>query len=219
MTRVVVVDDEELFRSGLVELVSAAPDLEVVGQAADGREGIAQVQAHRPDVVLLDIQMPGMTGLEALPEMRRTVPSAAVLMLTSFQYDEYVLPALRAGAAGYLLKDSSADELRRGIRAAADGGSTMSPTVLRRLLDVVSDRLDAPDPAMTARVASLSDRERDVLGCVAAGMSNAEVARHLYLAETTAKTHLAHALTKIGATNRTQAAIIAHEARLEPPEH
>ncbi|HWJ85716.1 MAG TPA: response regulator transcription factor [Cellulomonas sp.] len=219
MTRVVVVDDEELFRSGLAELVAATPGLEVVAQASDGREGIAQVQAHRPDVVLLDVQMPVMNGLEALPELRRTVPSAAVVMLTSFQYDEYILPALRAGAAGYLLKDSSADELRRGIRAAAEGNATMSPVALRRLIDAVGDRLEAPDARTEALVAGLSEREREVLGCVAAGMTNSEMARHLYMAETTAKTHLAHAMTKLGVTNRTQAAVVAHDAHLPLPAH
>jgi DNA-binding NarL/FixJ family response regulator len=213
----VVVDDEELFRSGLAELVGATPDLEVVGEASDGRQGISQVQAHHPDVVLLDVQMPVMNGLEALPEMRRTVPSAAVIMLTSFQYDEYILPALRAGAAGYLLKDSSADELRRGIRAAADGHATMSPVALRHLLDAVGDRLEGSDARADQLVASLSERERDVLACVAAGMSNAELARHLYMAETTAKTHLAHAMAKLGVGNRTQAAIMAHDARLPVP--
>ncbi|MDM7830985.1 response regulator [Cellulomonas edaphi] len=217
MTRVVVVDDEELFRSGLAELLGATPDLDVVGQAADGREAIAQVQAHHPDVVLLDVQMPVMNGLEALGELRRTAPTTAVVMLTSFQYDEYIVPALRAGAAGYLLKDSSADELRRGIRAAADGGAPMSPLALRRLLDVVGDRLDPAGSGAAALVAGLSEREREVLGCVAAGMTNGEIARHLYMAETTVKTHLAHSMTKLGVANRTQAAIVAHDARLPLP--
>jgi len=217
MTRVVVVDDEELFRSGLAELVSAADDLEVVAQARDGRDGIAKVQAHHPDVVLLDVQMPVMDGLEALPEIRRTVPSAAVVMLTSFQYDAYILPALRAGAAGYLLKDCSADDLRRGVRDAAAGNATMSPVVLRHLLDTVGGRLDVADAGARSLVDRLSDRERDVLAAVAAGMSNAEIASSLYMAETTAKTHLAHAMTKLGVTNRTQAAIIAHDAHLVLP--
>jgi DNA-binding NarL/FixJ family response regulator len=214
---VVIVDDEELFRSGLAELLDAAPDIEVVGQAADGRAGIEAVQAHRPDVVLLDMQMPVMDGLAAAAEIRRSVPSTAVVVVTSFDYDEFILPALRLGAAGYLLKDSSADELRRGIRVAAAGEAMLSPAVTRHLLDVVGERLGEDHSQSVRLVAGLSERERDVLGCVAAGMTNPQIARHLYSAETTIKTHLAHALTKLGDINRTQAAIIAHEAGLTPP--
>jgi len=215
--RVVVVDDEVLFREGLVELLQGDPDIEVVGQAGDGRAGVAAVQAHHPDVVLLDMQMPVMNGLDATVEIRRTNPAVAVLVLTSFQYDEYVLPALRDGAAGYLLKDSSTAELRRAVHVAAAGEAILSPAVTRRLLDALGDRLPVHDDHAHRAVDRLSARERDVLGCVTAGMSNAEVARRLYMSETTAKTHLAHAMAKLGATNRTQAAIIGFQAGLQPP--
>lgn len=217
MIRVVVVDDEVLFREGLVELLQGDPDIEVVGQAGDGRAGVAAVQAHRPDVVLLDMQMPVMNGLDATVEIRRTNPTVAVLVLTSFQYDEYVLPALRDGAAGYLLKDSSTAELRHAVHVAAAGEAILSPAVTRRLLDALGDRLPVHDDHAHRAVDRLSTRERDVLGCVTAGMSNAEVARRLYMSETTAKTHLAHAMAKLGATNRTQAAIIGFQAGLQPP--
>ncbi len=217
MIRVVVVDDEVLFREGLVELLQGDPDIEVVGQAGDGRAGVAAVQAHHPDVVLLDMQMPVMNGLDATVEIRRTNPAVAVLVLTSFQYDEYVLPALRDGAAGYLLKDSSTAELRRAVHVAAAGEAILSPAVTRRLLDALGDRLPVHDDHAHRAVDRLSARERDVLGCVTAGMSNAEVARRLYMSETTAKTHLAHAMAKLGATNRTQAAIIGFQAGLQPP--
>ncbi|RHA41017.1 response regulator [Cellulomonas rhizosphaerae] len=217
MISVVVVDDEALFREGLVELLGAADDIDVAGQGANGREGVDAVLAHRPDVVLLDMQMPVMNGLEAMAEIRRSAPHVAVIVLTSFQYDEYILPALRDGAAGYLLKDSSTDELRRAVRVAAAGDAILSPAVTRQLLDALGGRLPQPGPSVTDAVDALSERERDVLGCVTAGMSNTQVARRLYMSETTAKSHLAHAMAKLGAANRTQAAIIGFQAGLEPP--
>lgn len=219
MIRVLVVDDEALFRQGIARLVDAAPDLEVVAQAADGREAVAMVRAHRPDVVLLDMQMPVMDGLSAASEILRDQhgPAPAVVILTSFPYDRYIVPALRLGAAGYLLKDSTVEELHRGIRAAAAGEAMLSPLVARRLLDAVGPALSGTAQAARDRVAPLSARERDVLACVAEGLSNADVARRLYLAEPTVKAHLAHAMTKLGVENRTQAAIVAHDAGLVAP--
>jgi DNA-binding NarL/FixJ family response regulator len=215
--RVLVVDDEALFRQGIARLVDAAPDLEVVAQASDGREAVAVVRAPRPDLVLLDMQMPVMDGLSAAAEILREAPAPAVVILTSFPYDRYIVPALRLGAAGYLLKDSTVEELHRGIRAAAAGEAMLSPLVARRLLDAVGPALSGTAQAARDRVAPLSARERDVLGCVAQGMSNAEIARRLYLAEPTVKAHLAHAMTKLGVENRTQAAIVAHDAGLVAP--
>jgi len=215
--RVLVVDDEALFREGIARLVSAAPDLEVVGEAADGRAAVEQVRAHRPDVVLLDMQMPVMDGLSAAEEILRAGTGAAVVVLTSFLSDRYIVPALRLGAAGYLLKDSTVEELHRGIRAAAAGEAMLSPTVTRRLLDAVGPALSGLAQEARDRVAPLSARERDVLACVAEGLSNADTARRLYLAEPTVKAHLAHAMTKLGVENRTQAAIVAHDAGLVPP--
>lgn len=218
MIRVVVVDDEQLFRAGIVRLVDGADDLAVVGEAADGREGVAAVLQHHPDVVLLDMQMPVMDGISALQEIERVAPGVAVVVLTSFPHDRYVLPALRLGAAGYLLKDSTVDELRRGVRAAAAGEAMLSPLVTRRLLDAMGPTLSAAGADARRRVETLSPRERDVLGCVAEGLANGEVARRLYMAEPTVKAHLTHAMTKLGVSNRTQAAILAHDAGLRPQE-
>lgn len=214
MIRVVVVDDEQLFRDGIARLVEATEDMTVVAQADNGSSGIEQVRAHRPDVVLMDMQMPVMDGLAATKEIRRIAPETSVVVLTSFQYDEYVLPALQAGASGYLLKDSTVEELRRGIRAAVAGDAMLSPAVTRQLLDAVGPNLTARDAEAQRLIATLSDRERDVLACLAQGMTNADIARSLFMAEPTVKTHLTRAMGKLGVANRTQAAILAYEAGL-----
>lgn len=214
MIRVVVVDDEQLFRDGIAQLVDATDDMAVVAQAEDGGVGVERVREHRPDVVLMDMQMPVMDGLDATREIKRIAPTTAVVVLTSFQYDEYILRALEAGATGYLLKDSTADELRRGIRAAVDGDVMLSPAVTRRLLDTVGPSLSAREAEARQRIEELSARERDVLGCLVRGMSNAAIGRELFMAEPTVKTHVTHAMSKLGVTNRTQAAILAYEAGL-----
>lgn len=210
--RVLVVDDEELFRLGITQMVEVADDLTVVGSASDGRAAIEQAAAHRPDVVLMDIQMPELDGVAAAAEILRARPETAVVLLTSFLYDEYLLPALRAGVSGYLLKDSSPDELRRGIRAAADGDAVLSPAVTRRLLDSVGPGLDPRHARAVRAVGALSDREREIVALLADGLSNAEIARRTFLAETTVKTYLTRAMDKLGVANRTQAAILAVEA-------
>ncbi|PJI86562.1 response regulator [Luteimicrobium subarcticum] len=219
MIRVVVVDDEPLFRDGIAALLDDADDIDVVGRADDGDVGLDVVLRERPDVVLTDMQMPGRDGLELTRDVVRLAPGAVVVVLTHFQDDRYVVPALRAGAAGYLLKDSTAEELRQGVRAAAAGEAILSPVITRKILDalVASDASAAVEHASEARtrVAVLSDREREVLGEVARGASNAEIARALYMAEPTVKAHLSHALAKLGLVNRTQAAILAHEAGLD----
>lgn len=212
--RVVVVDDERLFRDGIAGLVDAADDLDVVGTADNGREGVEAVLAHHPDVVLMDMQMPVMNGIEATREIRRTSPETQVVILTNFQYDEYVVPALRAGAAGYLLKDSTVTEVHQGIRAAAAGEAMLSPAVTRHLLDSLGPAMSTRQAAARAKVGELSERERAVVGLVATGSSNAEIARTLFMAEPTVKTHLTHAMVKLGVTNRTQAAILGHDAGL-----
>jgi DNA-binding NarL/FixJ family response regulator len=214
MIRVIVVDDEQLFRDGIARLVDAAEDMTVVAEAGDGREGVEIAMAHHPDVVLMDMQMPVMDGLSATKEILRMMPGTAVVILTSFQYDEYILPALRDGAAGYLLKDSTIDELRNGIRAAAAGEAILSPAVTRRLLDAVGPSLSVREADAVRRTATLSDREKQVFACVAEGLSNAQIARRLFMAEPTVKTHLTHAMAKTGVNNRTQAAILAYEAGL-----
>ncbi|MHA7135305.1 response regulator [Oerskovia turbata] len=212
--RVVVVDDERLFREGIVGLVDAADDLEVVGTGENGREAVEAVIAHHPDVVLMDMQMPVMNGIEATREIRRVAPGVAVVILTNFQYDEYVVPALRAGAAGYLLKDSTVAEVQHGIRAVSEGEAMLSPAVTRRLLDSLGPAMSTRRAEAVSRVNELSERERAVVGLVATGLSNAEIARELFMAEPTVKTHLTHAMVKLGVANRTQAAILGHDAGL-----
>lgn len=217
MIRVLVVDDEVLTRQGIARLVDAAPDLEVVGEAGDGREAVEQVRAHRPDVVLLDLQMPVMDGLSAAQEIVRAGTGTVVVVLTGVLSDRYLVPALRLGAAGYLLKDGTVEELHRGIRAAAAGEAMLSPAVTRRLLDAVGPAPSGVAQEARDRVAPLSARERDVLACVAEGLSTAETARRLHLAEPTVEAHLAHAMTKLGVENRTQAVIVAHDAGMARP--
>ncbi|MBU5421774.1 response regulator transcription factor [Cellulomonas hominis] len=215
MIRVLVVDDEPLFLAGVRSLVEAADDMEVVGTAGDGRQGVAAVRAHRPDVVLLDVQMPVMNGVAATEEILRVAPSTAVIVLTNFQYDRYVLPALRAGAVGYLLKDTTVEDLHRAIRTAAAGEAILSPAVTRRLLRAVRPALGAEHDEARAQVAALSAREREVLAGLARGLTNAEIAAQLYMGETTVKTYLTRAMHKLGVGNRTQAAILAHDAGLD----
>ncbi len=216
MIRVLVVDDEQLFRDGIARLVDSATDMTVVGRAGDGKAGVEAVLAHRPDVVLMDVQMPVMDGLRATQEVLRTRPGTAVVMLTSFQHDEYLLPALRLGAVGYLLKDSSTEELLRGIRAAAAGDAMLSPAVTRQLLAQIGSALSTREADARRRLEVLSGRERDVFSHLALGESNAQIAQALFMAEPTVKAHLTHAMAKVGVTNRTQAAILAHEAGLTP---
>jgi DNA-binding NarL/FixJ family response regulator len=212
--RVLVVDDEELFREGISRLLESAPDIAVVATVAAGADAAGAVIAHRPDVVLMDVQMPGTDGLQAAAAVLEVAPGTAVVMLTSFLYDEYILPALHAGAAGYLLKDSSPDELRDGVRSAAAGDAILSPAVTRRLLDAVAPSLSTRRVEAVRAVATLSDRERDVVACLVEGLSNAEIGQRLFLAEPTIKTLLTRIMGKLGAANRTQAAILAVEAGL-----
>jgi DNA-binding NarL/FixJ family response regulator len=214
MIRVVVVDDEALLRAGIVRLIDTAPDLDVVGEGGDGARAVELVREHSPDAALLDMQMPVMDGLDALVTIRREHPETAVIVLTSFLADEYVLPALRAGAAGYLLKDSTPEELHHGVRAAVAGDAILSPAVARHLLAAAGGDPSARRTEASRRLDTLAPQEREVVGALAEGLSNAQIAGRLYLAESTVKAYLAHAMTKLGTTNRTQTAILAHEAGL-----
>jgi DNA-binding NarL/FixJ family response regulator len=209
--KVLLVDDHDLVRAGFRMILGAAPDLRVVGEAANGREAIDGVRRLRPDVTLLDIQMPVMSGLEALPELL----SSRVIVLTTFENDEYVFEALRLGASGFLIKNTPPEQLIGGIRAVAGGGALLSPSITRRLIE----RFSSPRPYVeTARLlATLTDREREVLGFVAAGLSNGEIAATLVLSEETIKSHVSNVLGKLGLRDRVQAVVFAYEAGMVRP--
>ncbi|MGY1620390.1 response regulator transcription factor [Geodermatophilus sp. SYSU D00691] len=213
--RVLLVDDEELVRFGLRTVLEAAGDFEVVGEAGDGAAGVAAARELRPDVVLTDIRMPGMDGLAATKQILALPDPPQVAVLTTFHVDEYVYAALAAGAAGFLLKDTPPREIAAAVRAVADGTATLSPKVTAALIESYVDRRAAPRKAEALRrIADLSDREREVLQLLGSGDSNAELARKLYVSEATVKTYVSRLLTKLDLTNRTQAAILAHEAGL-----
>ena len=207
MIRVVLVDDHELVRAGLAQLLNAADDIDVVATACDGEEAVATVAAERPDVVLMDLSMPGVNGMEATRRIVGADPSALVVALTSSSDAPQVLGALDAGAVGYLLKDATPDELRDGVRAAARGESPLSPKAARAL---VSSRASGHGQGGSG-AARLSPREREVLECVAKGLPNKLIARRLEISEKTVKAHLTSVYQQIGVTDRTQAALWARE--------
>jgi len=211
--RVLVVDDDPLVRTGLSMLLAGAPDLEVVGEAADGREVPAAVEAHRPDVVLMDIRMPGMDGLAATELLRANDGAPEVLVLTTFQADDDVLRALRAGAGGFLLKDTPPDEIVRAVRAVAAGEPTLSPAVTRRLIGHVAEgEHDLRRQRAREQLDRLTEREREVAVAVGLGKSNAEIGRELYMSVATVKAHVSRVLEKLGLNNRVQIALLAHDA-------
>jgi DNA-binding NarL/FixJ family response regulator len=219
--RVLVADDQALIREGLLVLLRAQEDIEVVGEAVDGREAVEKAAALRPDVVLMDVRMPVLNGLEATRRIlgAQGRPSAAtkVLVVTTFDLDEYVFEALRAGASGFLLKDSSAQTLAEAVRVVAAGDAMLSPPVTRRLLGTFA-RLGGSRGPTRDRVGRLSERETEVLTLIARGRSNAEIADELVLAEQTVKTHVSRILTKLDLRDRTQAAIFAYETGLVRPD-
>ncbi|MFJ4969720.1 response regulator [Streptomyces sp. NPDC088755] len=215
--RVLIVDDQMMVREGFSVLLNAMPGITVVGEAVDGRQAVAQVAALRPDVVLMDIRMPEMNGIEATREIVAQDADAKVLVLTTFDLDEYVYQALRAGASGFLLKDASARQLADGVRVVASGEALLAPTVTRRLITEFSKLAEAPRTPALARIGDLTERETEVLVLIAQGLSNAEIASHLIVAESTIKTHVSRILVKLGLRDRTQAAVFAYEARLVTP--
>jgi DNA-binding NarL/FixJ family response regulator len=216
MTTVLVVDDQPLQRLGFRLMLDANPDTEVIGEADHGTEAVRLAAALNPDIVLMDIRMPGMDGIEATRRITASGSRSRVLVLTTFDLDEYAYGALRAGASGFLLKDARPDELLAGIRAVSQGDAVAAPALIRRLLDtfVIRGPEPAPEAALKARIGSLSDREREVFLAMARGLTNSEIAAHLVLSESTVKTHVSHVLAKTGARDRVHAVIIAYEAGL-----
>jgi DNA-binding NarL/FixJ family response regulator len=213
--RVLVVDDEELVRTGLRLILDAEPDIGVVGTASDGRQAVAEVRRLCPDVVLMDIRMPGLDGLAATRRIltEPDVPPCKVVILTTFDVDEHVYEALRAGASGFLLKDVPADQLAHAIRVAAAGEALLAPSVTRRLIAAFA-RPMAPAPVPVAGLDELTPREVEVLTLLAEGLSNAEIAGRLFVGEATVKTHVARILTKLGVRDRVQAVIAAFRSGL-----
>jgi DNA-binding NarL/FixJ family response regulator len=213
--RVLLADDERLVRAGFRMILKAEAGLEVIGEAADGLEAVKAVEELRPDVVLMDIRMPKLDGLEATRRiLARPEPRPQVVVLTTFDLDAYVYEALRAGASGFLLKDAPEDQLVAAIRIAADGGAMFSPSVTRRLIEEFSRRV-SPEPP--PGLAELTPREREVLRLLARGLSNQEIAAELVVSEHTAKTHVAHILSKLGLRDRIQAVVLAYETGLVQP--
>ena len=214
--RVIIADDQELVRTGFRAILGSEPDIEVVGEAGDGREAVEYVGQLRPDVVLMDIRMPRMDGLEAT---RRIVTGPdskpRVLILTTFDLDDYVYEALRSGASGFLLKDNPADQLVTAIHVVAKGEALLAPSVTRRLISEFARH--TPPPGQPEQLASLTGRELEVLALVARGMSNAEIAGKLYVAETTVRTHVGRILTKLSLRDRVQAVVVAYETGLVQP--
>jgi DNA-binding NarL/FixJ family response regulator len=213
MIRVVTADDQALIRDALRTIVDREPDLEMVGEGVDGDTALAAVREHRPDVVLMDIRMPGRDGIEATRAVLAEPDPPKVLILTTFDLDEYVHACLRAGASGFLLKDSQPAAIVAAVRAAHAGDATLSPAVTQRL---ISSYVASPAPDAALPVA-LTEREVDVLRAIARGLSNAEVARELYVGESTVKTHVASILAKLGVRDRLQAVIVAYESGLVRP--
>lgn len=215
MTRVLLVDDDPLVRAGLAMILGSAEDLEVVGEAGDGADAVEAVRRHRPDVVLMDIRMPRLDGLAATSAVVRLSPAPKVVVLTTFDLDDYVFRALEAGASGFLLKDTPPRDLVEAVRVVAAGEAMLSPSVTRRLIGhFAAAGVDTRRRAALERLEALTEREREVLLCVARGRSNAQIGRELYMSEATVKAHVSRMLTKLDAANRVQVAILAHDAGL-----
>jgi DNA-binding NarL/FixJ family response regulator len=217
--RVLLVDDQALVRTGFRMIINTEPDLQVIGEAADGRQAITEAHRLQPDVVLMDIRMAQMDGVEATRHLAGPgVPHPTkVIILTTFDLDEYVVEALRAGASGFLLKDTSATTLVEAIRVVARGEALLAPTVTRRLLDRFALRLPAVDPLVTHNLATLTERELEILKLIARGLSNQEIATRLFLAETTVKTHVSNLLAKLQLRDRIQAVVLAYDTGIVRP--
>ena len=210
MIRVAIVDDQAMVRAGFKMIVQSQPDMQVAGEAADGHEAIDLVNRERPDVVLMDIRMPRLDGIQAT---RKIADASRVVILTTFELDEYVFDALAAGASAFLLKAAPPEDLVKAIRVVAEGDALLAPSVTKRLIEEFARR---PEPAAKKpkEIESLTEREREVLNEVARGLTNAEIAQKLHVSETTVKTHVAHVLDKLELRDRVQAVILAYEAGL-----
>ena len=212
--RVLLADDQELVRAGFRMILETQADIEVVGEAGDGVEAVAATRRLRPDVVLMDIRMPNLDGLQASKQIMATVSRSRVLILTTFDLDEYVYQALAAGASGFLLKNAPPEQLIDAVRVVAAGDALLSPSITRRVIEQFT-RL--PPPGGTDVLAGLTDREREVLKLVARGMSNAEIAAQLFVSDATVKSHVAHLLAKLQLRDRVQAVVLAYESGLIRP--
>ena len=216
MTRVLIADDDDLMRAGLSELLTADPEIDIVGQASTGRQAVEQTRWLAPDVVLMDVRMPDLDGIAATRELSRTAPAARVLILTTFEQDDYIFGALRAGASGFLLKRTRPEALIGAVHTIAAGDSLLSPSVTRRVIDRMAQQ---PTPELTdrAKLGMLTPRERDVLELIARGLSNREIAAALVVEESTIKTHVKRILMKLNLRDRVQAVIFAYEIGLNQP--
>ena len=211
--RVVIADDQPMMRAGFKAVLEATGNIDVVAEAENGEEAVRAAREHNPDVVLIDIRMPEMDGIEAT----RRMPNQRVLILTTFGLDEYIIDALRAGASGFLLKNAPTNEVIEAVRAVAAGDAVLSPAITRQLLDQVGRRLPAPVSRTPDAVAALTEREREVLRMMAGGMTNAEIAEALVVSEATVKSHVSNLLGKLGLRDRVQAVIFAYESHLIAP--
>ena len=217
MTTVLIADDQALVRVGLRKILETDPELSVVAEAADGREAVAAADRFRPDVVLMDIRMPGLDGIEATRRLTRAQPSMRILMLTTFGLDSYVYEALQAGASGFMLKDAPPEEIAAAVRIVASGEALLAPAVTRSVIEEFARRAPAAPPVRPPAVDELTPREQEVLDLLTRGLSNPEICAHLVISEATAKTHVARILQKLGLRDRVQAVIYAYESGLVTP--
>jgi DNA-binding NarL/FixJ family response regulator len=216
MTRVLIADDDDLMRAGLAELLSGEPEIELVGEASTGREAVERARRLHPDVVLMDVRMPDQDGIGATLELTRSIPHARILILTTFELDDYIFGALRAGASGFLLKRTRPEELIAAVRTIAAGESLLSPSVTRRVIERAAQQ-PMPELADRARLDELTRREREVFELVARGLSNREVAGELVVEESTIRTHIKRILMKLGLRDRVQIVIFAYETGVNRP--
>ena len=214
--RVVIADDQGMVRSGFTTLLNSEPDIEVIGEAVNGAEAVSRAAQLRPDVILMDVRMPVLDGLQATRQITAMIDPPKVLVLTTFDLDDYVYQALRWGASGFLLKDASAEELANAVRVVAAGDALLAPGVTKRLIAEFA-RLGAPRGPSRRQLDELTERETEVLALIARGMSNAEIAGRLVVAEQTIKTHVSRILMKLGLRDRTQAVVLAYETGLVQP--